>query len=132
MSDEHVDRGVSITVRTLPGAVVLKVAGELDLASAPQLSKAIFTQLGHDPAGLILDLEHLTFCTSAGLHAMAHAATVTSTKKISFVVAAAQRTVARVFEIVGMSEVIMLVADLDAAYAWVTAPSPPNSDEEDG
>jgi anti-anti-sigma factor len=46
---------------------VLHVAGELDLASAPQLRSALQEQVDGGAARCVLDLTDLTFCDSTGL-----------------------------------------------------------------
>ncbi len=46
----------------------MSLDGELDLATVPRLREAAIAELGDpDCAGLVLDLEHLTFLDSTGL-----------------------------------------------------------------
>jgi anti-anti-sigma factor len=50
--------------------VVLRVIGELDTATAPQLLSAADAALASRPAALVLDLAGVNFLASAGLTAM--------------------------------------------------------------
>jgi anti-anti-sigma factor len=52
-----------------PAVAVLEVAGELDIATAPQLSTAINTIRGTGQHRIVLDLAGLDFCDAAGLGA---------------------------------------------------------------
>ncbi|MGW6918986.1 STAS domain-containing protein [Kitasatospora sp. NPDC054939] len=52
------------------GAVVGRVAGELDHDSAPELRRALTAALHSGPVGLLLDLSGVTFCDSAGLEVL--------------------------------------------------------------
>ena len=52
------------------GAVVLKVSGELDAVTAPQLSAELAAR--NSSHGLVIDLSELTFVDSSGVHVLAH------------------------------------------------------------
>jgi anti-anti-sigma factor len=59
---------LSIGVDHDGSTVVLRLHGELDLATAEQLRRRIRTVLAeHDPHRLLLDLAELTFADSSGL-----------------------------------------------------------------
>jgi len=47
--------------------VVVRVSGDLDLASVPQLRACLAEQLGQGHARLVLDLSRVTFCDSTAL-----------------------------------------------------------------
>ena len=55
-----------------PGLVVVEVAGELDLATAPELRDALWSAASRKPL-VVLDLRQLTFMDSTGLHVIAAA-----------------------------------------------------------
>jgi anti-sigma B factor antagonist len=59
-----------IGVRTTEQSTVLRVEGELDLASARQLEQAIAYARRSAPPLLVLDLEKLRFIDMAGLRVM--------------------------------------------------------------
>ncbi|MBV8946589.1 MAG: STAS domain-containing protein [Solirubrobacterales bacterium] len=50
--------------------LVMRVSGELDLCSAPQLRHALDHAAGRMPSAVILDLEPVTFMDAAGIRAI--------------------------------------------------------------
>ncbi|MFE5947968.1 STAS domain-containing protein [Streptomyces sp. NPDC056480] len=52
------------------GAVLLRVTGELDLATVPLVRRAAVAALAHRPRRLLLDLTGLVFCDGTGLQAL--------------------------------------------------------------
>ena len=59
---------------TVGGHAVLRVRGELDLVTAPQLAQAVQVQLSASPSSLIIDLTDTTFLDSSGARQLALAA----------------------------------------------------------
>lgn len=49
------------------GAVVLHVAGEIDLVTAPRLEESVTRELAHRPKILVIDLTDVAFLASAGM-----------------------------------------------------------------
>ncbi|MGW7201548.1 STAS domain-containing protein [Streptomyces chryseus] len=60
-------------------SVLLRLAGELDLATAPLVNRAVTTSLAAHPRCLRLALTDLAFCDGAGLRALHHLTTKTHT-----------------------------------------------------
>jgi anti-sigma B factor antagonist len=58
---------LSIAVQRAPGEVVLKLAGEIDMLTAAQLSSIVNEILAEPPARIVLDMGGITFCDSQGL-----------------------------------------------------------------
>src|SRR5689334_17023175 len=54
-------------------AVVLTVAGEVDMLTAPRLTQAIQAALAAKPAALVVDLSKVEFLASAGITALVSA-----------------------------------------------------------
>jgi anti-sigma B factor antagonist len=52
---------------------VIRVAGDLDLSTAPCLHAALVEALRRGPSRLALDLTALNFCDSSGLSTLVHA-----------------------------------------------------------
>ncbi|MER6434686.1 STAS domain-containing protein [Streptomyces sp900105245] len=52
------------------GTVLLHLAGELDLATAPLVENAVAACLAGRPRHILLDLADLTFCDGTGLRAL--------------------------------------------------------------
>lgn len=61
---------LSIETRTQPGGVLLLLKGELDMASASQLERAIAGASKESPAAVVLDLRELDFIDSTGLRTL--------------------------------------------------------------
>ena len=86
------------------GTTVLRLAGELDMATSPTLEKALHELQHRDVREIVLDLRGLTFLDSMGLSALmkAHAAGQDGHRKVSFV--RGGRSVQRVFAVTKMDE----------------------------
>jgi anti-sigma B factor antagonist len=65
--DELTGESLQIGLGSEPGAVLLMLAGELDLATAPRLAAALAEVAGRDEGRVVLDLTHLSFMDSTGL-----------------------------------------------------------------
>ena len=59
---------------TVGGRAVLRVRGELDLLTAPQLAQAVQAQLSSSPSSMIIDLTDTTFLDSSGARQLVLAA----------------------------------------------------------
>jgi anti-sigma B factor antagonist len=64
---------VLVSRRETAQGVVLCVAGELDLVSAPEFSDLLNSELTHTDGPVILDLGGVTFMSTAGINALLRA-----------------------------------------------------------
>lgn len=80
---------------------VVKLLGELDLSTAPQLQTCL-QEFDADGADLQLDLSGLTFCDSSGISAMVTAAKRVRKRGARFSVVFPQPAVRSVLEITGL------------------------------
>jgi anti-sigma B factor antagonist len=62
--------GLEITIEDTADGHVIKVGGELDLASAPELSKVLAEPAGQPSSPVVLDLSAVTFIDSSALRAL--------------------------------------------------------------
>jgi len=62
--------GLSIEIDDTEAGHVIKVGGELDLASAPELSKALTEPAGQSTLPVVLDLSGVSFIDSSALRAL--------------------------------------------------------------
>jgi anti-anti-sigma factor len=84
------------------GRVVVRLSGELDIASYPPLDEALRTlQLDGRP-NVTVDLSGLTFMDSTGLRVLIEADLRTKVSGGSLVIRRGSRTIQRVFEISGV------------------------------
>ena len=96
--------GLTLTRRDNDRRIVLAVAGEVDLATTPQLRSAIQAVFDSGVRELRLDLSGTTFMDSSGLHALfdSHARAEQLDARMEIV--CPPGPVRRLFEIVGYSE----------------------------
>lgn len=65
---------------------VLRVAGEVDLCTLPNLQVALDSSLKRRPAHLVVDLAQVTFCSIRGLHLLTQTGHTAAEKTISYAV----------------------------------------------
>ena len=58
---------LTVSVHRSPSEVVVELAGEIDLSTAPRLSTMVTELLTEAPARVVLDMAGVTFCDSQGL-----------------------------------------------------------------
>jgi anti-anti-sigma factor len=86
----------------------LRVAGELDLETAPQLLAAAEPVLRADAGALVVDLSRLAFIDSSGLSALIRLNNQMSGTGREFVIISPPPLVAKAFEITGLDQVLPL------------------------
>jgi anti-sigma B factor antagonist len=64
---------LEVTRREVSEGVLICVAGELDLLSAPAFSARLESEITHTEGAVILDLGEVTFMSSAGINALLRA-----------------------------------------------------------
>ena len=114
---------MSLTVQTEQrgDVVVVSVAGELDMATAPQLQDQISDLLEKGRNRLVFDLAEVSFCDSTGLSVFVRAKNSTDDAGGTVRLAAPQRGVLRILEVSGLVEVLHTYPTVDGA---VTAEEP--------
>jgi len=61
---------LQITTTSKDGTTRIELAGELDIATGPDLEQALATQLAQAVTDIVLDLRGVTFIDSSGLRAV--------------------------------------------------------------
>jgi anti-anti-sigma factor len=97
-------------------AVVLKVAGDIGLATAPQLTEVALAILERRPRALIVDMSRVSFLASAGLAALVELHRQAG-DDVRFRVVAAGSTVVRPLTLSGLDTLIAVRATLTDALA---------------
>jgi anti-anti-sigma factor len=104
-------------------AVVLRVAGEIDVLTAPTLAAAIERQVAdraeHDIRPLVLDLTEVTFLASAGLAVLANAKVLAARRDIEVGVVATARVVLRPLTLTGLDQALHVAPDVAGAIAII-------------
>jgi anti-anti-sigma factor len=89
---------------TTEDVYVVTLRGELDVANAERVQRALEAA---DTPSVVVDLSALTFIDSSGLTALVHAHREITGRGSSFELRGASGSVQRVFEITGLSKLLM-------------------------
>ncbi|MEV6825233.1 STAS domain-containing protein [Amycolatopsis sp. NPDC051102] len=116
---EEAKAAFSVQCVTLPEAVVVAAAGDLDLATAPVLRREALAAVADSPPGLIVDLGEVTFCGSAGLQVLSELVTSTVDGGTAFAVVATQYPVLRALRITRLDATLSLHQSVEQARTWI-------------
>ncbi len=92
------------------GRVIIALTGELDMASAPLLQRAIADSALAASAVLVLDLEQLSFLDSTGLRIILGVRELCQERGQGFAVTPGSPQVQRLLSITGVAEHLQMVA----------------------
>lgn len=110
---------LELSTTVVADTVVVAVAGEVDIATSPELSQALTaaTQL-HGQAGLLCcDLAGVTLLDSTGLGALAKARVEAYDRGLEFCVSGATGAVAKVLRLTALDQVFTVYESVQAAFA---------------
>jgi anti-anti-sigma factor len=98
-------------------AVVVAIVGEIDMATAPEVSRAI-DATRDDASRVVVDLTEVTFLDSSALNALVHCQRDLAENDIGFrVVSPSDHAVRNVFEITHLTGTLSVVESVDEALA---------------
>lgn len=106
---------LQITVETRGAAVVLAVAGELDMLTAGELQLAIDIALERRPQVMVVDLSKVEFMASAGMNVLLTAHEAAGSTQLRVV--ATGNVTLRPLQITGLTDYLAVFASLDEALA---------------
>jgi anti-sigma B factor antagonist len=92
---------------------VVEIEGEVDMLTAPTLVEVVRDDRSFDV--LVLDLAKVSFVSAAGLRLIVSLNRRVSRRGGGFALAAVHRNVARVLEISGLAEAVLIADDVPAA-----------------
>jgi anti-sigma B factor antagonist len=108
---------LEFVIRTAePGKVVLEVAGEIDMVTAPQLADALAVQLERDVRAVVVELSRVSFLGSSGLAVLVNAFRSLDPGKVMLIVAP-NRAAYRAFALTGLASQLPLYRTFDDALA---------------
>ncbi|MET0728162.1 MAG: STAS domain-containing protein [Acidimicrobiales bacterium] len=96
--------GLDIVVEDTEQGHVIRVGGELDLASAPELSKVLSEPVGSSTQPVLLDLSGVTFIDSSALRALVVAGRELADSGRKLLIGPRSDTVARVLEVTQLDQ----------------------------
>ena len=114
------DPGLQLEVETAGAHTVLFVTGDLDSATAPDLESFLETRTLSGCTVLEVDLAGVTIMASAGLGALLAVRRECDRRGIDLRLRGAQRSVARVFDLTGLSPI----------FRWSDLPTHPPADPD--
>jgi anti-anti-sigma factor len=101
--------------RPAEGVILLRLAGEVDILSVGELKRRT-TQLDKSmPAHVVFDLSGLVFIDSSGINALVQGVRAIEAQGGTGVLAAPSDEAKRVFDIIGLSQVVSVVQNVDVA-----------------
>ena len=103
------------SVSTRARGITVALEGELDLSNADALQKALLEVVHTRPAVLTVDLAHLTYLDSTGVHCLLDAAETAAASGCHLAVRRANTTVRRVLAICGVDHMLLDHSDGDSA-----------------
>ncbi|HEV8275625.1 MAG TPA: STAS domain-containing protein [Streptosporangiaceae bacterium] len=112
--------GLTVKIRKAPGYTVVTPAGELDIATVPQLRECLESPLADHPA-LVIDLDQVSFCDATGLGVLAGAADRAGANGASLHLVCSRPGIRRLFDLAGLARRLPLARTLDEALAALPA-----------
>lgn len=116
-----------LTARTSDhnGAAVVVLAGEVDLMTEAIGLNAALTALDRVPAGLVLDLQAVSFFGSSGINMLLTVHRLAQEQGVPFVVVAANHVVLGPLTVTGVDLYLRLFPNLPAALRDLAVPAVP-------
>jgi anti-sigma B factor antagonist len=96
-----------VTVRQQANRAMVEVRGELDVATGPTLSDAVSALTRDGLAGVVIDLDGVTFVDSRGLSALLESHRAATERDMTLRVVNLQPVVAKLFRITGVDAVLL-------------------------
>jgi anti-sigma B factor antagonist len=99
--------------------VVIRVAGEIHATTAPGFSERLNSAIDGGKTGVVLDLTGVEFIDSTGLSVLLNGLRRVTRVRGSMVIACANPTVLRLFEITKLDTTFEILPDCDEAIARI-------------
>ena len=111
---------MDIEMERQDGALIAKPEGRVDGINASDFEKALRDAIDEEGGPLIVDLENLTYISSAGLRAILLIAKLLAQRNAGFGLCSLSDPIREVFEISGFDKIVSIHASRSEALAAVT------------
>ncbi len=103
--------GFHAELEPLGDRVVLRLHGELDMATSPLLDRALTTMFNDSTTSVVIDLSCLTFLDSSGISMLLGAGRQAEAAGLDFLVRSPNRPVLKALRLTGVDRIIAIEAD---------------------
>ena len=90
--------------------LIAKTEGRIDGANAPEFQVALEAAIDASERAVILDMEQLSYISSAGLRAILLVAKASENQKVKFAICSLSEPIREVFEVSGFDKIISIHA----------------------
>lgn len=108
---------LTLATRDVDGRVVIEVAGEIDVYSAPKLRDRLSDLVGEGAYDLIIDMEGVEFIDSTGLGVLVGGLKKVRSHDGSLKLVCTQERLLKIFQITGLSKVFAIHDSVENALA---------------
>jgi anti-sigma B factor antagonist len=112
----------------VPGTILLRVGGEVDMLSSPTLRDSIASALSGAHQRLIVDLDHVEFLGTSGLAALVEARASAEQSNTELWLACSRRQVLRPLRIAGLIQLFQVAGSAAGALAGTASDQEPEMD----
>ncbi len=116
-------RAFSVERADLLGAPGVAVAGEVDVSTTPELELALDEAIRDSEGAFVIDLCDLEFLDSSGLNVVLRARALLGREERALAVVCPPGPVRRLFEVVGIAELLFLYSSREEAAAALVPPT---------
>ena len=117
MQDNYVELHVD---KTEQAALVIDVIGRVDGMNAEEFFNNLNKEIDNSDKPVVLDLEKLTYISSAGLRSIFHIAQILKSKNTKFMLCSLSGSVKGIVEIAGFNKIIDVAQSRSAAISEIT------------
>ena len=108
---------MDVTSQRTGGALVVSVEGRVDGANARKFQKAVETVIEDSDRAVVLDMENLSYISSAGLRSILLIAKGLQKRDSRFAVCSLQNAISEVFRIVGFDKIVTIHSSQEDAVS---------------
>ncbi len=104
----------------IEGAVIISVAGRIDGMNAQEFHQNLDKEIGGSDNPVVLDLEKLSYVSSAGLRSILLIAKTLQGRNTKFMLCSLPGPIKEIFEIAGFDKIISVLESRSDAIATIT------------